>query len=302
MTRLDTAARLDVLLQEALPRNEFAMRLGDLIADTSLIELHVVEDRESFDAGVSRLSMLYAPKRANCSPSLDFGFADLLETFDGNLESQGQVYDPFSEAIESATKPTTLRLLKQVLMDKTISRPGLNFLDIRNQSGQAFTPLALRDLDLRRRVDGISRNKSASSRTGAFAPPRRTRDTETFSKIMSDHVGIESEWFIASAEGGMSPFHVDTAGLCTWIIILQGVKNWYWPAGDRSTNQQLMRAHGAHFVGYAEGILALKMQKGDLLYVPHTHQAPPFPSLSSLCNPSAPSSYLNESCCSTGGS
>lgn len=133
-----------------------------------------------------------------------YSFGDLLKTLGTDYRRTGSVYDASAplDKESRATRPTNVKAIEDAFLRGKRPAGPLNFLDIDNRSGIHFTPREVIEVDLLRRVNWLKAR-------GGFGKD-------------ADRRSLSAEWFIASTEGSVSPFHVDNAGCCTWMLILQG--------------------------------------------------------------------------------
>ena len=96
-------------------------------------------------------------------------------------------------------------------------------------------------------------------------------------ETMFDVCGVKSlmEWCLVGSRGAISPFHVDSEGLGSVVVILEGSKNWILAtrSGDKDTISScnsLGPRWNPYFVNDEENVNyfrfeAVHLQKGDML-------------------------------------
>lgn len=166
-------------------------------------------------------------------------------------DSSGQAYQPSRDVPEDEplTHNASMDVLRTAFFTPTnqlVEHRHSNFLDMANRSGRQFIPPEIIDLDLVHQIRNHTFRGSWSANSVSPAP------------------GIR-DWTILTQGPSTSPFHVDHAGHCTFVLGLEGDKIWYVTNGAWERNLHRYRIGGARHTGYPAGISAIRVGPGDSL-------------------------------------
>jgi len=77
------------------------------------------------------------------------------------------------------------------------------------------------------------------------------------------------EFFLLSLENAISTIHVDTGGVVTWVLILEGRKIWYFPRHVTAQTVRWLSFAGSQTPeDYQDGWVKVELRPGDLLIMP----------------------------------
>lgn len=164
------------------------------------------------------------------------------------------VHDGLYEGDEiNATSTVTLAYMREVFEQETEPTAFKNFLNIDNIATIPSVRAELQKYDLLL----IIRTKQQSSKSAGSGFMGRT-DKPAFV------VRPKQEFEIATTSHCISGFHHDSGGCCTWILILQGRKDWCWVAGEP---EEVLRSAvgGSYATDFADDIVGVGLQVGDVL-------------------------------------
>ncbi len=182
-------------------------------------------------------------------PTPSFSIEDLLNQVSKFKDAKIEVFDPSVYNYEDATRGASVEEFIKAFSKHAPTAAALNFLDINNTTGIQFLPRCVIEgcletkcqVRLRQRARVVSLGKNSGELGG---------------------IKIHPEFFIATKKGGISPQHVDNLGKMTCVMMLEGVKFWYIPAGDRDA---IRRDHRAGDTAPGSVQLKIKLDVGKVL-------------------------------------
>ena len=182
-------------------------------------------------------------------PTPQFSIEDLLNQVSKFKDAKMEVFDPSVSDYQEATRGASVEeFIKAFSKDAPTAAP-LNFLDINNTTGIQFLPSGV--------ITGCLETKCQ-------VRSRQQAGVDSLGKNSGEPGGIKihPEFFIATKKGGISPQHVDNLGKMTCVMMLEGVKFWYMPAGDRDV---IRRDHCGGDPAPGSAQLKIKLDVGKAL-------------------------------------
>ena len=141
------------------------------------------------------------------------------------------VFDPSVQNYDESTRRTTVEEFAETFSQHSKTTFPQNFLNIKNSTGVRFLPRSVFNASLETKCK--------------LKKQRQQKGSKSLGKDLEDvpeDTAAPSEYFIASKKDAYSPSHVDSFGKSGWDHMLDGIKFWYIPAGDRDAIQRDHRA------------------------------------------------------------
>ncbi|KAH0545335.1 hypothetical protein FGG08_000634 [Glutinoglossum americanum] len=197
-----------------------------------------------------------------------FGIQDFLKHLAEDEEASISVYDYSIEDPSQRTRRTTVGELLSCFWSGNVRGTALNFLDIENRTRIEFCPYQVILRNITTRIDARKQRDKGKTGSEWTAEPRK-------------------EFFLLSLENAISTIHVDTGGVVTWVLILEGRKIWYFPRHVTAQTVRWLSFAGSQTPeDYRDGWVKVELRPGDLLIMP-----PSFPH----------AVYTPEKCLAVGG-
>ncbi|KAL8864144.1 MAG: hypothetical protein Q9198_010065 [Flavoplaca austrocitrina] len=127
----------------------------------------------------------------------------------------------------------------------------INVLEISNFTHRSYIPPVIAEVDLLTQI--------AIQNVRHLAKDSRPRSMPQAGQ----------EWFLLSQEHSVSPAHIDVAGFCTVVIVVEGGKVWY-PLSRPDENDRRHFAQCGSLVpeGFSNGWARILLERGDVLIMP----------------------------------
>ena len=255
-TRQDIIAQLTFNLKTLKSKNELLIaqqaKLEHLAYNPNFPEHDVITitDNQSLNQVIScpfRMPILHraTTEHPSLNPYPKFGIEDFLKHLAKDNEASLCVYDYSISQPSQRTRSTTVSELLECFQSEHNSRP-LNFLDIENRTYHQFCPPPIIQHNIMTNLGTQIRDRGKTGSTWDPKPPK--------------------EFFLASSKNSVSTIHVDTGGQVTWILILEGIKIWYFPRYLTSQTVRWLELAGPEDPKYYEGgWIKVELRRGDLL-------------------------------------